>query len=296
MVSQIINRNAQPMQAMLPYVDHSGMTPNAGFYAPMGHDAPFVDVDHWRLRVSGLVEKPFAMSLDDLRSLGFIERIATIMNTKSRPDQFLMGQAFWRGVPLITLIEKAGVRADAAYAGLRSVNGYTTYLPFGRLKDAVLAFEMNGEPLSQEQGFPVRLIVAGVYDYKLPKWLSNIEFTCSEPSGYFESRGWSSLGEVETTAMIFSPRVRELMGRQVTFSGMAYAGNREVNRIELSVDDSEWMPVPFIAADKGSWTRWEIGWTAPAFGDYVVKVRAADALQVSNSWNAQHSVVFRVGS
>ncbi len=293
MVKQIINSSAV---SILPYVDHSGMTPNADFYTPSGHDTPFVDVDHWRLRISGLVKTPLAMTLEDLQSLGFIERVLAIANIKSRPDQFLVGQAVWRGVPFMTLIEQSSVGSDAAYAALRSVNGYTTYLSLEMFEDAVLAFEMNGEQLSPQQGYPARLIVPGLYDYKLPKWLSNIEFTSSKPAGYFESRGWSATGAVQTTAMIFSPRVREQLGRQVMFNGIAFAGSRDIEQIELSIDDGEWMPVPFATVLPGQWTRWEINWTAPASGDYVVRVRATDTAQSQNEWSTPHSVVFRVGS
>lgn len=290
MTATIINQT----KAVMPYVDDAGVTPQAYFYQPVGHDVPVVNVEHWRLRLSGLVAQPIALAIEDVRAMQFVDLPATIVNMKSRPDQFLMGHAVWRGVPFKALLEQANVSVEAAYAAFRSNNGYTTYLPLETLKGAVLATEMNGEKLSISQGYPVRLIVPGVYDYKMPKWLTNIEFVAGQPAGYFESRGWSVTGEVQTSAMIFSPRVREQIEGVVTFSGMAFAGSRDITQVELSVDDGAWMPVPFVAAEQGSWTRWQIDWMPPAAGDYVVKVRATDTAQSLSAWSVIHGVVFRI--
>lgn len=298
---------AQPVRGAIPFVDETHVTPNADFFVPLGHEVPVIQAEDWRLQVGGLVEQPFALTIEDLKVMPFASRIATIANVKSRPDQFLMGHAVWRGVPFMALVEQAAVDIDTAYAGFRSMNGYSTYLPVELLKDALLATDMNGEVLSPQQGYPVRLIIPGVYDYKMPKWLVNIEFTAVRPAGYFESRGWSATGEVQTTSAIFSPRVREQVAGVVTFSGMAFGGNREISQIELSIDDGEWMPVPFAASERGSWTRWQIDWMPPAPGDYAVRVRATDETDFTqqtvnntaifpNGSSAIHSIVFRVVS
>ncbi len=198
-----------------------------------------------------------------------------------------------------------GLRPEAQYAQFRSANGYVTYLPIKMLDSAIFAYAMNGEALPVEQGFPVRLIVPGVYDYKMPKWVQSIELVDAPSSGHYESRGWSAVGHVQTTSAIFTPRLRETISGNVLFSGMAFAGTRAITQIELSIDDGDWMPVPFEAAQVGSWTRWQIDWLPPAPGDYMVKVRATDSggfrqpdttnLSVfPNGSSAIHAVVFRV--
>jgi len=281
-------------QPNLPYADEVGQTPTAHFFNPIGHIAPVIDLERWRLRFGGFVEQPIAVTVDDLKAMPTSRLSATVVNIKSRPDQFMMGHAVWQGVALETLLKSVQVSSEARFASFRSVNGYTTYLSIEQLEGAMLATEMNGETLSMEQGYPVRLIVPGVYDYKLPKWLEYITFTEAQPTGYFEGRGYSSTGDVQTAAMIFSPHQREMVNGLVTFNGMAFGGKRDIQQIELSVDDGEWMPVPFEAAEHGTWTRWQIDWMPPAVGDYLVKVRVSDTTEPTSVFSAFHSVVFRV--
>lgn len=306
-LNPIALKDEKLLSSNVPYVNDMVVTPNADFFVPIGHEVPVVDVENWRLSISGLVERPFVMSLEDLLAMQLVEQAVTVANVKSRPDQFLMGQAVWRGVPFMALLEQAALSKDVANATFRSANGYSTYVPLELLKQAVLAVEMNGETLPAQQGYPLRLIVPGVYDYKMPKWLTHIEFTAVRPTGYFESRGWSATGEVQTTSAIFLPRVREQVAGVVTFSGMAFAGNRDITHIELSIDDGEWMPVAFSPVERGNWTRWHINWMPPASGDYVVKVRACDAAGFTqqslagaavfpNGSSAIHSIIFRVVS
>ena len=234
-----------------------------------------------------------------------VEMPCTLAAITSRPNNLLIGHALWRGVPVKALLDKVGLRAEAGYAQFRSVNGYATYLPIEMLEDAVLAYAMNDEALPAEQGYPVRLIVPGLYDYKMPKWMQSIELVAAPSSGHYESRGWSAEGTVQTTSALFTPRLREVVGGIVLFSGMAFAGTRTITHIELSIDDGEWMPVPFAAAERGSWTRWQIEWHAHAPGDYLAKVRATDSEGFTqpdlltlplfpNGSSAIHAVVFRV--
>ena len=211
-----------------------------------------------------------------------IEKAYTLAAITSTPNNLLMGHALWRGVPFKQLLDTVGSRPEIQYAQFRSANGYTTYLTIDKLDDAILAYAMNGEALPAEQGYPVRLIVPSVYDYKMPKWIQTIELVVAPSTGHYESRGWSADGVVQTTSAIFAPRPREIMSGRVVFSGMAFAGTRAITQIELSIDDGEWMPVPFKVAENGSWTRWQIDWLPPAPGDYLVKVRATDSKVLHN--------------
>ena len=139
----------------------------------------------------------------------------------------------------------------------------------------------------------------------MPKWVQSVELVAAPSSGHYESHGWSADGRIQTTAAIFAPRHHETINGKVLFTGMAFAGTRVITHIELSIDDGEWMPVPFVTAGSGSWTRWQIDWLPPAPGDYLVKVRATDSdgftqpdvLNVPvfpNGSSAIHAVVFRV--
>ncbi len=289
----------------LPYVGSTGFTPTANFYVHLSHEVMRVDSAAWRLNINGLVGKSLAFSLDEIQTMQAVEMAYTLAGIMSTPHNLLMGHALWRGVSLMHLLDRAGLQSEAQYAQFRSQNGYVTYLPIHMLDKAILAYAMNGEPLSADQGHPVRLIVPGVYDYKLPKWLQSVELVDTPSAGHFESRGWSAAGLVQTTSAIFTPRLREVLGEKVLFSGMAFAGARVISRIELSIDDGEWMPVSFKHAESASWTRWQIEWQPPAPGDYLVKVRATDSQGFTqpdtmklpvfpNGSSAIHAVVFRV--
>jgi DMSO/TMAO reductase YedYZ molybdopterin-dependent catalytic subunit len=289
----------------LPYAGRAGFTPTVSFYTPPTDKPIHVDVAAWQLSIQGLVHNYSSFALDDIRNMQAFEMPCTLANIASTPNNLLMGHALWKGVSFKRLLDEVGFRAEAQYAQFRSANGYSTYLPIKMLDKAILAYEMNGETLSAEQGYPVRLIVPGVYDYKMPKWLQSVEMVAAPSSGHYEARGWSAEGRVQTTSAIFSPRLREVVDGKVTFSGMAFAGTRTITQIELSIDDGDWMPVPFVTPQVGSWTRWQIDWQPSAPGDYLVKVRATDSdgfIQTNtstpaifpNGSSAIHAVVFRV--
>ena len=293
------------VSTVLPYAGKTGFTPTSSFYRHVTHPAVHVDTAAWQLNVHGLVSNPLSVSLDELQSTQTVEMPCTLAGITSTPNNLLMGHALWRGVPFKRLLHNVGLHPDARYAQFTSANGYVTYLPIKMLDRALLAYSMNGEGLPVEQGYPVRLIVPGVYDYKMPKWVQSIELVAVPASGHYESRGWSAEGFVQTTSVLFTPRVREVVDGKVTFSGMAFAGTRTISQIEVSIDDGEWMPVPFVPAESESWTRWQIDWLPPAPGDYLVKVRATDSdgfrqsdtsnLPVfPNGSSAIHAIVFRV--
>lgn len=293
------------LKTILPYAGNTGFTPTSSFYRHITHNVTHVDLNEWRLNVHGLVTKSLSLSFDGILNMQSVEMPCTLAAITSMPNNLLVGHALWKGISFKRLLDEVGLPSEAQYAQFTSVNGYMTYLPLKLLDNALLAYEMNGEPLSAEQGYPMRLIVPGVYDYKMPKWLHSVELVASPSSGQYESRGWSADGVVQTTSAIFTPHVRESVNGTVSFSGMAFAGTRAIIQIELSIDDGDWMPVPFVPAEVGSWTRWHIDWQAPAPGDYLVKVRATDsdgftqpdALNLPvfpNGSSAIHAVVFRV--
>ncbi len=293
------------VSTVLPYVGSTGFTPTSSFYRHMTHPTIHVDMAAWRLNVHGLVGNPLGVSFDEIQNMQVVEMPCTLAGITSTPNNLLMGHGLWRGVPFNRLLDKVGLQAEAQYAQFRSANGYVTYLPINMLDKAVLAYSMNGETLPVEQGYPVRLIVPGVYDYKMPKWVQSIELVAAPSSGHYESQGWSAEGLVQTTSAIFTPRLRETVSGKVSLSGMAFAGTRTISQIEVSIDDGDWMSVPFVPAESGSWTRWQIDWLPPAPGDYLVKVRAtdsggfrqSDASNVPvfpNGSSAIHAIVFRV--
>jgi hypothetical protein len=194
---------------------------------------------------------------------------------------------------------------DATHAQFEAEDGHTTFLRLKQLEGAVLAYTINGKDLTHDQGYPVRLIVPGVYGYKMPKWIRRVMLTLTPQPGFYEAQGWPTTGDVQTMSYICTPHHREVVNGTVKLSGIAFAGLRKIVQIEVSVDDAPWMPVNFEPGLPGASTNWQIDWTPPAPGDYLLKVRATDSQGYTQSdflmttpfpdgWNAIHSIVVRV--
>ncbi len=252
-------------------------TTNEAFFRQQLRHVPPVASTFWALTLGGLVRQLLVLRHTDFLALPSAEIEATLVCVGSTPAHPLIGHARWRGIPLRSLLEQVEPMPEAAYAQFYSADGYTTFVETERLTDAVLAYEMNGEPLSPEHGFPVRLVVPGRYGYKMPKWLQRIQLTDSPVNGFWEERGWPASGAAQTVSGIISPHHLKTISGEVLFSGFAYAGEHTITHIELSIDDAPWMPVTFTASTPGSWVTWNIRWTPPAPGDYLVKVRAGDS-------------------
>lgn len=259
----------------------------------------------WTVEFDGLVRQVCSLQYGECLRWRSIEKPVTIVEAACSPQNLRIDHAIWSGIAFSDLMERAGVASAATYAQCEAFDGYSTFLRLDQLNNALLAYSRNGETLTDEQGYPMRLIVPGVYGYKMPKWIQRIRFTDRSLNGTKENLGWSSDGQVQTVAYIQSPHQREVVSGTVEFSGIAFAGAREIIRIEVSIDDAPWMPVSFSPGSPGSWTPWQIHWTPPAPGDYQVKVRATDIegfTQVDdplssafpNGWNAIHSIVVRV--
>ncbi|MDP9020105.1 MAG: sulfite oxidase, partial [Actinomycetota bacterium] len=257
-------------------------TPNRDFYRiDTALAAPRIELDSWRLRVTGMVEQPLELSFDDLSALRQVEADVTLACVSNEVGGELVGNARWRGVPLAQLLEQAGVRPGADQVVGRSVDGWTGGFPTAALDggDALVALGMNGEPLPVVHGFPARLVVPGLYGYvSATKWLSEIELTTLEGfDGYWVPRGWSKLGPVKTQSRIDVPAAgaRLAPGRHAV-AGVAWAPGRGVARVEVSVDDGDWtearLSEPLGAA---SWRQWRWAWDAEP-GRHRLRVRATD--------------------
>lgn len=273
------NRGVSDQSAAAQDVDagFEAYTPNADFFRQQMKPVPAVNVEYWSLYLGGQVKNPYSIRYDDLATLPSIEMACTIACIGSSTGSPMIGNARWRGVPMQTLLSSLEISPGARFAQFAAVDGYITYVDHERLSTALLAFEMNGQPLSIEHGFPARLIVPGLYGYKMPKWIQSIEFTDSPVAGFWERRGWSTTGLAQTTAALVTPRHLQTVSRPVVLlAGYAYAGDRAITRVEVSINDGHWMPVSLRPVAQYSWTGWQIDWSPPAPGDYLIKVRATD--------------------
>ncbi|MEU6986637.1 molybdopterin-dependent oxidoreductase [Streptomyces sp. NPDC046324] len=288
-------RPASPAPAVPPgaQLDVPGIgpfiTPNRDFYrVDTALVVPGVDADGWRLRVHGTgVRRELSLTLPELMSRTVVERDITLACVSNEVGGDLVGNARWLGVRLADLLREAGVRppseggpADQLVA--RSVDGMTLGTPVADVmdgRDALLAFGMNGEPLPLDHGFPVRMIVPGLYGYvSACKWIESIELTTFDAyDAYWVPRGWAAQAPVKTQSRIDTPRALARPGAgTVMIAGVAWAQHRGIARVEVRVDDGPWEVARLGAEDsQDTWRQWVHPWQA-APGRHTLTVRATD--------------------
>ncbi|MFD7541723.1 molybdopterin-dependent oxidoreductase [Streptomyces sp. NPDC059819] len=277
------------------------VTPNADFYrVDTALVVPKVDATTWRMKIHGKgVGRPLELTFQDLLGRRLIERDITLTCVSNEVGGPYVGNARWIGVPLADLLKEAGVKppsrggpADQLVA--RSVDGMTIGSPVEDVmdgRDAMLALGMNGQPLPFEHGFPVRMVVPGLYGYvSACKWIQDLELTTFDAyDSYWVKRSWSRRAPIKTESRIDTPKpfARPKPGT-VMIAGVAWAQNRGIDRVEVRVDDGPWMRADLAAEDTtDTWRQWSLPWKATS-GSHTLTVRATDRTgQVQTEKRAQ---------
>jgi DMSO/TMAO reductase YedYZ molybdopterin-dependent catalytic subunit len=258
-------------------------TPNVAFYRiDTALAVPQVDPATWQLRVHGRVRRPFTVSFAELLARPTVERDITLTCVSNEVGGDLIGTARWLGVPVRDLLDEAGPLDGADQVVSRSADGWTCGTPTDVLRDgrdALLAVGMNGEPLPVEHGFPVRMVVPGLYGYvSACKWVVELELSSfADFDAYWVRRGWAARGPVKTGSRIDTPRPRNnLTAGPVTVAGVAWAQHRGISRVEVRVDDGPWQPATLApTASVDTWVQWSWRWPATP-GTHTLAVRATD--------------------
>jgi DMSO/TMAO reductase YedYZ molybdopterin-dependent catalytic subunit len=255
------------------------VTPNADFYRiDTALQVPNLDPATWRLRVRGLVENEFELTWDELIALPLEESHTTLMCVSNPVGGDLVGSALWLGYPIRELLARARPTSEADMVLSHSSDGFSASSPLEALTDdrnAILAIGMNGEPLPLEHGFPVRMVVPGLYGYvSATKWVVELQVTrFDQARAYWTDRGWSALGPVKISSRIDVPRGQVAAG-EVVVAGVAWHQHTGIARVEVSVDDGPWQDAELATAiSADTWVQWSFRWDA-APGDHTVKVRA----------------------
>ena len=243
---------------------------------------PAVMAEDWRLRVHGMVDREISLDYERLLARPLIERDLTLACVSNPLGGEYVGNARWVGAPLKDLLEDAGVRPGADQIVSTSADGFTAGTPTAIAtdgRDAMLAVAMNGEPLPIEHGFPVRMIVPGLYGYvSATKWLVDLELTTFDAyDAYWIVRGWAQQAPVKTMSRIDTPRASaELAAGAVTVAGVAWAQHRGIERVEVRADDGPWIEADLTAPGTiDTWRQWVAPWNATP-GDHTLQVRATD--------------------
>lgn len=260
------------------------VTPNADFYRiDTVLNVPQVDPDRWRLRVHGRVDHPFELTFAELLAMPMVEEYVTLQCVSNEVGGPLVGNAKWLGVPLATLLERAGVQRGADQIVGRSVDYFTVGFPTAAALDgrtALLAVGMNGEPLPVKHGFPARLVIAGLYGYvSATKWVTELEATTfAAYDAYWVPRGWAQQAPIKTESRIDVPQGDDTVpAGVVSVAGVAWAPTRGIRAVEVQVDSGPWRPAELAGAiSKETWRQWRYRWEATR-GLHELRVRATDA-------------------
>jgi DMSO/TMAO reductase YedYZ molybdopterin-dependent catalytic subunit len=256
------------------------LTPTDKFYKQSFSTIPIVDSTTWRLVVDGLVKKPLTFTLDDIRALPAVEIMRTLECIGNPVGGSLIGNAIWKGAYLKPLLAKAGIDPSATRIKFAAADGYDTAVELRFIDDprSFLAYEMNGEPLRPEHGFPMRVFFAGSYGQKMPKWVTQLELIDSPHEGYWEQKGWSDVAQVKTNSIIEQPHASaKLTEALIPLWGVAYAGQRAIVKVELQIDGEDWREAALLTGPSNEvWTQWALDWQPASPGSHKIAVRATD--------------------
>jgi DMSO/TMAO reductase YedYZ molybdopterin-dependent catalytic subunit len=241
---------------------------------------PQVRPEEYRLTLAGMFDSPRHYTLSQLyRRDDLIERDITLTCVSNEVGGTLAGSARWLGVPLGAFLRENGVRPQSSQLLCRSVDGMTIGAPTRSaldVEDAMLAIGMNGEPLPVEHGFPVRMIIPGLYGYvSACKWLASIEATTYSVDAYWVQRGWAADGPIRIASRIDTPAPQWTFpaGRR-PIAGVAWAQTRGISRVEVRVDGGPWTDAELApAADADLWRQWVLRHYFST-GRHTVTVRA----------------------
>jgi DMSO/TMAO reductase YedYZ molybdopterin-dependent catalytic subunit len=242
---------------------------------------PDIKADNWKLRIDGLVEEPLTLDYATVKSFPAVESMRALECIGNPVGGGLIGNVVWKGFDFKEILDKIKVKPTATHVKFECEDGYSTSneLKWLTQPDVLMAYEMNGQPLTVKHGFPIRVLIPGLYGQKMPRWITHIEFIDKYYRGYWESNGWSDVADVQTNSIIKTPDdgYATKTGTELAVQGVAWAGKRKITKVEVQIDNGEWMEAKLTRGPSPlAWTQWYLTWTPSAPGTYNIGVRATD--------------------
>jgi DMSO/TMAO reductase YedYZ molybdopterin-dependent catalytic subunit len=267
------------IEGLTPYV-----TANEDFYRiDTALQVPVVDPATWSLRITGMVQNPIQINYAELTAKPLVEHMTTLTCVSNEVGGDLAGNALWLGYPVRELLAEAKPLAGADMVLSKSHDGWTASTPLSALTDphreALLAIGMNGEPLPIEHGFPVRMVVPGLYGFvSATKWVTSLRVTTyAEEQAYWTPLGWSPKGPIKLASRIDVPRKSTVDAGMVVVAGVAWAQHTGISAVEVQVDQGAWQPAQLAeTVGPDTWRQWKYEWPATS-GTHTLTVRATDA-------------------
>lgn len=267
-----------PAQGLSPEI-----TSNDQFYIVSKNlfSDPTVNSATWSLVVNGEVEHPFTLNYQQMLALPMRQQYESLECVSNDVGGPYMSSALWEGVPLGDLLQRAGVKAGASKVVFYAADDYSDSIHLSKALEptTLLAVRMNGSTLPDGHGFPVRMLVPGIYGMKHCKWLTRIEVVNTDYQGYWQQRGWSDAAPVRLTSRIDTPLTGATLAanRPTYIAGVAFSGNKGISEVDISMDSgASWQRATLKRPYSDlTWVLWELPWT-PTPGNHTIIVRAID--------------------
>ena len=230
---------------------------------------PKIDGMMWRLKISGLVEKPLSFTLDQLRRYEPMHQFVTLSCISNPVGGDLIGTTRWTGVSLRSLLPDLGLKHNATHLKISSADGFWEVLPLDAVRSderVMLTYAWDGVPLLDAHGFPLRVYIPDVHGMKQPKWIESIEATDHWEPGYWVVRGWDKVARMKATSVIDTIAMDMTIisadqQKLVPIGGIAHAGARGISKVEVRVDDGPWQEAALrTPLSQTTWVIWRFDW------------------------------------
>lgn len=259
------------------------VTSNKDFYTvAITQKTDWLSPAAYKLLVAGEVANALALSLDDLKAMTPVTQMRTLECISNPVGGNLISNAIWRGVRLAEILEKAGLKSTAIEIKFTSADGYSTSIPISTANDenSLLVYEMNGVPLPDDHGAPLRALFAGRYGMKQPKWITRIDAITQPYLGHWEKQGWSNEAIIKVNSQIRMPQDGEIIkAGAYAITGVAFSNTSGVEKLELSFDGGDnWTTATLVRGPTAlTWSEWRYQWQTPSQSTRInISARATD--------------------
>ncbi|MEM7333751.1 MAG: molybdopterin-dependent oxidoreductase [Chloroflexota bacterium] len=239
----------------------------------------------WTLPIGGMVDNPLNLTLTDIRNnYPSRDQFVTLSCISGRIATGLISTTMWTGVSAQDLLASVGVQEGARYLDIESADGFHEIVDLELINNdarIMFAYDWDGQPIPKDHGFPLRIWIPDLYGMKQPKWITGMTVTDEYRQGYWVERNWDEIAQVKTTSVIDTVALDDVETRLgqtiVPVGGIAWAGDRQISKVEVRVDDGEWQEAQLrTPLSETTWVVWRYEWAFQE-GEHTFEVRCQEA-------------------